>query len=435
MLNCKLQDTNYRAKIVKIDRLEPHPGADRLAIAIVDYQRIIVGLDTKIGDLYVYFPLESALNLDFLSFSNSFSSSEMNKDNTKKSFFGKQGRCKATRLRGELSEGYLHPIKSVNDFLKESKVKFEFSEENVGQEFDSVGDIVFCKKYVNKSVNTPSSGNKKQKKAKRSSKLIEDQFRLHFDTAQIKKNIHKVNPEDTISVSYKIHGTSAVFAKVLCKKPLKLHEKILKRIGVNIVDSHYDYLYSSRKVVKNIFEDKAHQHFYNLDIWGLAFEEVKDKLKDGISLYCEIAGFLPNGKTIQKGFDYGFPENKHGIFVYRITYTTSSGQVFEFSTPQMQRYCERYELNMPPLFYYGKAKDMYPELDISNHWQENFLNNLIRDYTEKDCFMCVQKSPEEGIVVVKEGEVWDGYKLKSNRFYEYESVQLDSGEENIEDEG
>jgi len=48
-----------------------------------------------------------------------------------------------------------------------------------------------------------------------------------------------------------IHNTSFVVSKVLCKKMLKWHERILKRFGVNIVDTQYDTVYSSRKVIKN----------------------------------------------------------------------------------------------------------------------------------------------------------------------------------------
>ena len=112
MLTNKLDNPNYRAKIVKIDRLEPHPNADKLQITVVDFQRIIVGIDTKIGDLFVYFPLESQINDEFISFFNGYSDAESNLDKTKKGFFGKKGRVKATRLRGEISEGYLHPLSS-----------------------------------------------------------------------------------------------------------------------------------------------------------------------------------------------------------------------------------------------------------------------------------------------------------------------------------
>ena len=433
MLNCKLQDTNYRAKVVKIDRLEPHPNADRLLIAVVDYQRIIVGLDTKIGDLCIYFPLESQINDEFVSFINGYSDANLNQDKTKKGYLSSKARIRATKLRNVVSEGYLHPVSSFNEFLADKKIKFQLTEKEVGVEFDSIGELLICNKYVIKQKGSPNS--QKQKDAKKLSKLIDGQLRLHGDTKPLKKNLNEINPEDFISVSEKIHGCCSTFAKVLCRKPLKIHEKILKKLGVNIVDSHYDYLVCSRRVVKNAFDEKDHNHFYDFDIWTHVFENIKDKIQDGISLYGEICGELPTGAYIQKDYDYGCKPNSYKYFVFRITYTDNNGNVFEFTQPQVERYCRKYELEMPPLYFYGKAKDMYPELDVENHWHENFLANLIRDYNEMDCPMCRNKVPREGIVVTKEGEVWTGLKLKSMRFLEKETADLDSGTTNLEDEG
>jgi hypothetical protein len=56
-------------------------------------------------------------------------------------------------------------------------------------------------------------------------------------------------------------------------------------------------------------------------------------------------------------------------------------------------------------------------------------------YLEKDCDMCKSKPniPAEGVVVRIEANDLNVYKLKSFRFYEYETKEADSGEANIED--
>ena len=365
---------------------------------------------------------------------NGFTSPEMNADTNQKGFFGKHARVRAQRLRGELSEGYIHPVSSVNAFLKTEKIKFQIGEDEVGVEFDSIEDCTLCVKYVNPNVKVPGAPGTKKKTAKRASKIIDEQFRLHSDTSQLKANMHRIDPDSLISISYKLHGTSATSANVLCKKPLKWYEKVLKFTGVNIVDTRYDYVIASRKVIKNKYADQKSNSFYDFDLWTHTFNELKDTIQDGITMYGEIVGFLPSGRHIQKGFDYGLCQGESKFYVYRITYTNAKGDVFEFSRPQIDRYCERYFLNVVPLFYYGKAKDLYPELEVSDHWRENFIAKLIEAYTEKDCYMCINKVPEEGVVIVKEDDAWQGFKLKSARFYEYESVELDSGEANIEDQ-
>jgi hypothetical protein len=432
MLTCKLDNPNYRAKVVKIDRLEPHPGADRLQISVVDFQRIIVGLDTKIGDLYIYFPLESQINSELLSFSNSFSSADLNKDKEKKGFFGNKGRVKATKLRNVVSEGYLHPISSLNDFLKEKGIKFEINESHVGTEFDSIGDLLICQKYVVKQKGMP--GVKKEKEAKVLERLVEGQFRLHCDSDNLKRNIHKIDPNDIISCSEKYHGANACFAHILCKREFSWFEKFLKKIGVKIEEQEYDYVCSSRRVIKNLEGEKANTSFYGYDIWTDALHRIKHKIQKGISIYAEVVGMLPTGAWVQNSYDYGCKENDFKVVVFRITYTNPDGQVFEFTAPQIQRYCEKYELETVPFYYYGKAKDMYPELDIDNHWHENFLSNLIRDYNEGDCLYCRNKVAREGIVIVKENVTYEPYKQKSQTFLLNETVELDKEQVNIEDE-
>ena len=85
----------------------------------------------------------------------------------------------------------------------------------------------------------------------------------HVDTENLRKNAANIKPEDYISVSYKVHGTSSIFSRVLVKRKLNLIEKIVKYFGVIVKETEYDLLYSSRKVVKNEFETKDKCGFYS----------------------------------------------------------------------------------------------------------------------------------------------------------------------------
>ena len=94
----------------------------------------------------------------------------------------------------------------------------------------------------------------------------------------------------------------------------------------------------------------------------------------------------------------------------------------------MTEYCSRYGLKTPLLHYSGKAKDLYPELSTEEHWHENFLTNLIRDYLEKKCKLCHKDVWAEGIVLRKDvPNSWEVYKLKSFNFTMQESAELDKG--------
>ena len=100
---------NYLAKIVKISNIRKHEHADKLQVVTIDGANIIVGMDQKIGDMMIYFPTESAINPDFLKRNNLYENTDMNEDNTKKGYIGKNGRVRAIRLRNLVSRAVLIP--------------------------------------------------------------------------------------------------------------------------------------------------------------------------------------------------------------------------------------------------------------------------------------------------------------------------------------
>jgi len=540
-LETKLKDVNYRAKVVKLETLNDHPDADRLKVAVVDFQNIVVGSGTQVGDLYIFVPAEASINRDLLAFNNQFSKScglnvsqkyitikdkpklediivwgnispeEFIKLNGKKciemdkgvdyivdgkytiggkfGFFEKYGRVKALKLRGVISEGYLMPISFANDWLESKGVSFRISEENVGEVFDSIGDEVFCKKYVNpntnykmiqvvnkdqsvksflykfdmpidefNSINETSytekdkleprgylvkKGNVKgrDKTVKRESRLVDNQFRLHVDTENLKRNMDKINPDDMITISEKHHGTSVVISRPLVKKKLNFLAKTLKKFGFDIVDTKYDLVYASRKVIKNQYADQVTQDFYDTDIWGLHANEIADKVLEGHTVYGEIVGHTSTGSSVQGGYDYGCSPKESKLFVYRMTYTTPQGRVIELSHPQVQNYCEKYGLEMPETHYHGYARDYKSDVKYVSEernvfdWRKFFLLTLQEDFNEMDCHLCKNKVPREGIILRKESDTFEAFKLKSNRFLEGETKSLDKGESNMEDEG
>jgi hypothetical protein len=187
---------------------------------------------------------------------------------------------------------------------------------------------------------------------------------------------------------------------------------------------------------KDFITPLGRQHFYSDDIWGMANERIKDLLIDGMSIYAEIVGFLPNGESIQKDYAYGCAPNTFDIYVYRITFTNVSGNVFEFSPQQVRQWCIEHGIKHVPKLFYGEAwkYDTYP--DSYNHdlsLGDNIINAIRERYLEKDCHMCRNVVPAEGIVLRREGSWFEAYKLKSFRFLERETKMLDKGDSNIED--
>lgn len=436
MLKVKSDNINYLCKIVRMPELRPHPSADRLSLVTVEGQVIITGKDADVGGLYIYFPLECKINGDFLSYINGYSDATLNRDKTKKGFFSVKNRVKATRLRSILSEGYLHPVFEFNDWLKTQGIKYQVTEEDLNKEFDSIGDLVFVEKYIPGGQKI-SQGNAPKSRVKRESRLVENQFRLSPDYRQLKREIHNINPDDWIEITSKWHGANGVIAKVGVKRKLSFIDKIAKFCGARVIESEYGLVISSRRVIKNEFADQKTNDFYDANIWSIVGKRYQECLQNGISCYGEVVGFTPTGAPIQKcskgAYDYGCAPNTCDFMVFRITCTNVNGDVYEFSLPQVIDYCEKYGLKHVPVYYIGRAKDKYPELDTTNHWHEHFLAKLVEQFLEKDCIYCQGKLPDEGIVLSKRVGGFVGLKLKSQKFLLAESEQLDSEEASVED--
>jgi len=426
---------NYAGVVCKIEELKPLENCNNVQAAIIFHNQVIVDLNVKLGDIGVFFPLETQLSENFLSQNNLHRHRERNVDVTKSGFFEDNGRIRAIKFRKQVSEGFFVPLSFLTYVVSEEDLK-DF---NIGTYFDTINESVVCKKYTIPHKMPGFPGSKNQKKKKIVSRLIEGQFNLHADTMQLKLNLHKISPDNIISLSNKMHGCQATFSNVLVKRQLALHEKILKFMGIRVVDTEYDVLYSSRNVCKNSILGQEYTGFYSEDIWGIVKEELAGKIDKGISLYGEIVGYLPSGGWIQKGYHYGCAAKNHAFYVYRITFTNPDGQVYELTDSQMREYCEVHQLQVVPLYFYGYAGHFTHDVDGVNKigietWREQFLDCLTRSFIKNEmCPLNNKEVPEEGIVVrVEKLGKFEAFKLKNWAFQNHETQALDKGEEDIE---
>ena len=274
----------------------------------------------------------------------------------------------------------------------------------------------------------------------------------------IKKEPYAIKPDDIIHISSKWHGTSLIASRVLCKTPRAHSKKLLFKMykllkgNYNMYDTddyfaEYDYIYSSRTVIKNAnINPTTKQGFYTVDVWKYGFEHLKPYLIKGMTIYAEIVGFLPNGQFIQKSYDYGCRQPRHPddykegtnfkVVIYRITLTNEDGVLHEFSPREVQVWCKNNNLRPVTEFYYGYAGDLYPDLDRSNHWCENFIERLADDkrfFMEMSSPDCINKVPHEGIVIKIDDMKSRAWKLKCFKFINKEQELLDKGITNIED--
>lgn len=464
---------NYLAKVIDITNFLPHPNAERMKIAQVGGYKVCVGIDEPAGR-YVYFPVNSEINPNLLSYCNLYRHTEKNANTEKAGFFNDNGRVTAIKLRGFPSEGFLLPYEQLENFIADTlNLKLDNIEDNTDFDIASEGNKEFwiCKKYivVRHLTQGQSGSGKRQKNISRFNKVIDTQFHFHYDTVRIQNDKWAIAPNDLISLSEKIHGTSGISTYVLCKKRPTIWNKIKGWFGSE--NTYYDYLYASRTVVKNAFGvvESIHPKFINsysilnkffsrtrvkpinkggycgCDIWAEADKIVRPHLQKGMTIYYEIVGFLPTGGYIQKNYDYGcvppekdesFTHEKHfKVRVYRITITNVDGYVHEFSAKEVQEWCKANDLIPVTEYYYGYAKDLY-NIPIDDNWTDAFWDTMANDknfYMECNSPSCINKVPHEGLVIKKEDMRSRAWKLKCFAFLNGEQKELDAGIENIED--
>lgn len=440
MISIKKGSENYCCTVVEINNLHPIEGADFIQRTVIYGNNVIISKDIKLGDKMLYFNSGTKLNPEFCKVNNLYSNTEYNIDPAaKKGYLSyKQHRVKAIKLKDIISDGFLLPLSSL-EYLDIQIGLFL----NVGDTFTDIENYSICEKYIVAPPRNSNPGGHKPA-VNKFNRIVDNQFYLHNATENLRRNIDKINPNDVIGIHYKKHGTSAVFANIPTKRPLKWYEKLLQKLGVKIDDIVYDIIYSSRNVIKNKYiNTEIGEGFYGEDVWGMVAKKIEHLIPKNWTLYGEILGYLPSGGFIQKRYDYGCDPGYFKFYVYKISVVNPDGKVIYLTDKQIEEYCEKVGLLYKDTFiYYGTVMNyllnMYPDININeedSNWRDLMLKDLEENYNEKDCYMCVNKVPEEGIVLrVEKLESYEAYKLKSKRFLLMESEAQEKEEVNIEDE-
>ena len=427
---------NYSAIVTRIKNIRDHSNANRLKCSCLYGNNVIIGLDTKEGDLGVFFPVESQLSKEFCAANDLIRRKDEN-GKPAGGMFDENRRVRAQKFRGESSMGFWVPLSYFEKFASHLGVApFHLRE---GDEFYNLEGHKVCEKYVVRHVHaTGPAGENRKKKKVAATKIVEGQFHFHFDTSQLYRSMDKINPDDIVVANFKIHGSSGIFANVLKTRKLSLVEKVAKFFGAKVQETEYAHVASSRKVIKSETNDGG--GYYGTDLWATIMErDFKGRLKQGETVYCEIVGQLENGKWIQKDYDYGCAANTNKVYIYRITQTSPDGHVVELSYPQMKARALEIGHEVVPEIYYGPLCGLVPIQDTTdvgiNLWRDRVLKHLKDAYVfDQDSKFCVNKVPEEGICLRVEGNDIKVYKLKSDRFYGYETALLDKGEVDMESE-
>lgn len=348
---------SYYGYVVKVEHLRPHSNADRLQVATFFGNDTIVGLDTQLGAMGIYFPVDGQLSERYCAVNDLV----RRKDENGKACGGyldpDKRNIKAIKLRGEKSDGLFMPITSLADFCTISDLK-------VGDRIDVLNGEEICRKYIpHSNASARSRGAKAPRKAKIN---IAPTFYEHVDTEQLAYNLDKFKVGDTIQLTLKMHGTSGRTGYLPL---LQTKRSIWDRIFHPHKETYeYGYVTGTRRVV--LAGDRKGGYYESDDFRRAMAAKFEGKLRKGEVVYYEIVGFQgPGGAPImsevqnskvkdpefskQYGkttvFSYGCAQNGGytddqlccEVYVYRMTMVNADGDVVEYSPAQIKERCEQ----------------------------------------------------------------------------------------------
>ena len=429
-------ETN-NAIITTLANVRKHPNADRLKLATVLGTRVIVGLGAKNGDKVIYFDSNLKLSSDYLHWNNLYANKELNANSTQRGYFGKRGRVRAQKFRGEVSNGYAAELDSLSFIVhKPSVVTYESELNNVldfihqfneGDEFTHINDIEICSKYFAEKSGGQFCGIGRKKKK---SRTTTDMFWKHWDTKQLMRETNKI-VSGTLFVEEKIHGTSGRTAHVLYHRRRRWFQFWKPR-----VISFWKVVSGTRRrdgINWHMKEERKDIH-----------EKLAPHVHKGEELFYEIYGYSYGGKVIQSAgghqFVYGCTkvhdidnELPYKVMLYRVTITTEDGYRIDLDREQVYQRAEELGLEKPVLL------DRFLETE-STEWDDPM------EVTKNRCSMIIElangnsaldpNTMREGIVVWFKDHSgnWTCLKHKGEEFLLLDSRNKDKGFGDVEDE-
>ena len=426
-------EPNYAAQIITVPAPHKMPNSDKLyGITVFGITSIVdASWIEREGQLAVYFPPEVQLAENFVWANNLFRHGDLNANPAESGYIEDNRRVRSIKLRGNVSAGLILPIQSLTD------AGYDVSDLLDGTRFDTIGGVEICRKY---RVKGHVPGDKNAIKIKRAFKRVDAvMMPEHIETDQWLRNEHDVSDSEMLVITQKLHGTSGRFARTLVKRRLTWLERALIKLGVNIKETEYDTVAGSRKVIKDV-NNPEQKHFYGEggDVWSQYLPKVSHLIPEGFIIYGEIIGWI-NEKPIQAGHTYDLPKGENMLYVYRVATISPEGLLVDLSWDQVVGFCRQRGLKVVPELWRGKKENF----DLSWFEEKAFADNpyeLLQRYPlDQVPHIPVRLSEggtgkDEGIAIRADrgGSVPDLWKFKNPSHYEYETKQLDSGEEDME---
>lgn len=412
---------NYAALVVEFDpnNVVVLPNRDRVVgYKVAGYQSIIQKDVYTPGQVLIVFGAETQVSEDYAYHNNLHRHSDRNVDPNVVGYLEDNRRVKAIKFAGHQSDALVMPISSLgylNSVL--------WAQDLVGYSLDTIDGKEICRKYIVKVKGDGRSMGTKQGQKK--VRVTTESFPEHPDTANLFRNLDAFRPDEYVTVTQKVHGTSVRLGRVPVLRDLKWYERLAQKVGVKVQTHEYGVVVGSRRVTKSIDGEveTGKDHYYAEDIWTEATRDMHALIPENFLVYAEIVGWTPEGTEIQKNYTYEAPFKTSKVYVYRVATVNGQGDVVDLPWRAVERFCEARGWSAVPMLWAGLYKDFNPEA-----WLDTRFNDT--ELIPQAVRLSHPTLPDEGVVVRSEsGFQPTVLKAKSPKFLQHESVVLSENEQ------
>lgn len=311
--------TDYKVPYTTILEINPHPNADRLALATVYGFQVVIPKDTYVvGQKIVFVPIDSILSPEM--------DAKLFPEGSKIKLHHR--RVRQIKIRSFPSQGMIINPSEVSDIVNLDQIELE----------TDLSKILSIEKYeppVRANTNTPGKpGSRKM--------LANPHFHSYNGLQNIKWNPFMFKEGDLVVIQEKLHGTNARAGKLPCVantwiKKIKRYFKILPA---------FENVYGSNRV--DISNASGYKGYYGEDVYGKVFQDldVFNKIKPNETVFGEIVG-----PGIQKGYHYGLPGHKFVLFDVKVLNT--DGTQSWLKPDEVEMYAMERGFQYVPLLYRG----------------------------------------------------------------------------------
>lgn len=246
-------NSDYAGVIVRLPKPVGLQGLDNLVGLQVLGSQALVAKTSDYGDLALVFTAGTQLSEEFAYKNNLYRHNDKNENQAENGYLEDNRHIRSLKLRGHRSDALVVKLESLS-YIK----KLDLSQFNEGDTFDRIGEHEICKKFVRKATRAQT---KLEKNKKIFTRVDEKFLPQHYDTDNYFKSSHVIPENADVTVTQKLHGTSIRIANTIVQRKMNWKDKLAKKIGATIAEKEYDYVYGSRRVIKD--KNNPNQiHFY-----------------------------------------------------------------------------------------------------------------------------------------------------------------------------